>query len=163
MSEEAAPQNKFGFCEDCPPTSDLGLAVYHMEFPVFILIVGVSLIAGLKLSSKDRLLPLLAMAAIGALIFQLSQSAIDFQKQFNVSYVNSDRSFSSDHERVAFYQAEFSKIEGRYVRIFSKGWAAYSLLPFLLGLTYGITKRRRKARSKAPDQPTQSEQPARSV
>ena len=144
MFQQPAPQNTFGICEDCPPTSDLGLTLYHAELPVLLIVVLVSLIAGLKLSKENRLLPLVTLVAVGALFFQIYNSTIYFEKQFNSRYVLNEA--GSSVKSRSEYIADFEAIEERYSGIFTNGWLAYSVLPFVFGFTTAAVQRRRRAR-----------------
>ena len=158
MSQQVAPKSTFGFCADCPPTSDLGLAAYHFG-PIFLLVVVVaSLIAGYRSSKNDWLLPLLTMVAVGAIIVQASAYNIKFQESHAYRVIRDYRqgplasdskpdSFVQEGKRlIPVFEKELREIPDRYRRIFFKGWLAYSLAPFVLGLILSfLWQRHRRA------------------
>ena len=173
MGRAAAPENKFGFAEccpgPCPPESDIGLAAYHLGIPVFFVVVVVSLVAGVKISSQNRLLPVLALVAVGAIIAQLSREKIVLETYQNHNLIRRyedgpsakdiarydarplaknkryvDLFEQSARRAIPYAKKEISEIPDRYRRIFIKGWLAYSALPFTAAMIITAFRRRKR-------------------
>lgn len=150
MPQQVAPKSTFGFCADCPPTSDFGLAAYHLGPALMLVVVVASLIAGYRSSKNVWLLPLLTMVAVGAIIVQASAYNIRLQEAHAyrvireyregplVSHPNPESFVRAGERLIPFFQEEVREIPQRYRRIFLKGWLAYSVAPFLIGLVFSL-------------------------